>query len=600
MTAGDLQGSELTLGPRRGRQVCTNERRARVVLPLVALALWLGAGRARASAALPPANAAAPAELDRMVEAAGLRLHLHCEGSGSPTVVFESGAGSDGSDWRTVQPGVAQVTRACTYDRAGLGYSGGGRKPRTSNRMSDELHALLVAAAVSPPFVLVGHSAGGLNVRLFASDYPEEVVGMVLVDATTERGERLLSMGSAGERRRMRDQMRRGPDGWDYDSFVASMKQAAQAGGLGALPLVVLTRGRDGPPQPGVDPKSAASRFAVWQELQAALPLLSTNSRHIVVPDARHFIQWDAPAVVVRAVRDVVMAARTGGRLDGEPPAVPAIDAPAAAGARERGTTAALPAESSPPRGALEAPPVASQASATSPEAGALPAAAAIDPLPRLNATGQASSPTLWERFRQGGLTMFALLGLSILAFATVLEHSLGFREKRVQSRALFEQAEALWSAKRFAELEALCRQDESIAARIIHAVVRHRAHPYADVNAVAEEIASGALREHLRRTYWLSVAATLGPLIGLFGTVIGMVEAFDAIAASGARGDTALVAGGISKALVTTAAGLMVGIPALGARHFFVSRIQRAAGELESRTNDLVRRWLLTERREP
>ena len=78
------------------------------------------------------------------------------------------------------------------------------------------------------------------------------------------------------------------------------------------------------------------------------------------------------------------------------------------------------------------------------------------------------------------------------------------------------------------------------------------------------------------------------------------MVEAFDAIAASGARGDTALVAGGISKALVTTAAGLMVGIPALGARHFFVSRIQRAAGELESRTNDLVRRWLLTERREP
>jgi biopolymer transport protein ExbB len=193
---------------------------------------------------------------------------------------------------------------------------------------------------------------------------------------------------------------------------------------------------------------------------------------------------------------------------------------------------------------------------------------------------------------------MIALLGLSMLALATAWERARGFRQQRGSDRALFEHASALWSEGRFAELEQLCGNNDRLAARVLGAVVRHRDQSYADVNAVAGEIASSTLREQLRRTHALSVVATLGPLIGLFGTVAGMVEAFDAIAQSGTVGDPALVAGGIAKALVTTAAGLLVGIPALAARHFFVSRIHRSGAQLESQINAFVQRFLLAGRR--
>jgi biopolymer transport protein ExbB/TolQ/pimeloyl-ACP methyl ester carboxylesterase len=540
-----------------------------------------------ALAAAPVPAAAAPAELDRVVDAAGLRLHLHCEGSGSPAVIFDSGSGNDGSVWRAVQPGVARSTRACAYDRAGLGYSGPGRKPRNSDRMAMELHALLEAAQVPPPYVLVGHSAGGLNVRLFASDNPGEVVGMVLVDATTEHvGDRLWSLLSTEEVAEQRERMRRGPDGWDHDSFIASMKQVAATPALGALPLVVLTAGRDNSPAPGVTPEQAARRFEVWQQLQAELPRLSSNSRHLVMPDARHFIQWDAPATVVRAVEDVVSAARTGQRLAGAAPAAPAHN-PSASGnaASDAGSAAEPPALEDAPAPATSPP----MLPATSP-----PMLPATSPPALAAAPGDAGATTLWQRFRQGGAIMFALVGLSILALATLLDLGLGLLRKRGQDRTLFEQTQALWSEGRFAEIEELCRSNDGIAARIVLTVVRHRNESYADVNALAGETASGALREQLRRNDGLSIVATLSPLLGLFGTVVGMVEAFDAIAASGERGDRALVAAGISKALVTTVGGLLVGIPALAARHFFQARIHRLAAELERQTNDLLRRWLL------
>ncbi|MEO7148477.1 MAG: alpha/beta hydrolase [Rhodanobacteraceae bacterium] len=116
----------------------------------------------------------------------GRRLNLYCIGKGSPTVVFDSGLGSDMDVWAFVQPIIAAHTRACAYDRAGLGFSDPGNRAGTSANIVDDLHRLLVAASIKPPYILVGHSYGGMNVRLYADLYPAEVVGMILVDSAEE------------------------------------------------------------------------------------------------------------------------------------------------------------------------------------------------------------------------------------------------------------------------------------------------------------------------------------------------------------------------------------------------------------------------------
>jgi pimeloyl-ACP methyl ester carboxylesterase len=116
----------------------------------------------------------------------GRRLNLYCTGRGSPTVVFDSGGGDETVAWALVQPVIAAHTQACSYDRAGLGFSDASKRTSDSANIVDDLHRLLTAAAIKPPYVLVGASYGGLNVRLYADTYPAEVVGMVLVDSTSE------------------------------------------------------------------------------------------------------------------------------------------------------------------------------------------------------------------------------------------------------------------------------------------------------------------------------------------------------------------------------------------------------------------------------
>jgi pimeloyl-ACP methyl ester carboxylesterase len=130
-------------------------------------------------------NYPAPGE---MVSVSGHNLHIYCTGkpSGGPTVVMDAGLGGGVLDWQTVQPKVAEFARVCSYDRSGLAWSESGPKPRTSQRIVKELHALLENAGVGGPYVLVGHSFGGANVQLYASEYPEEVAGMVLVDSALD------------------------------------------------------------------------------------------------------------------------------------------------------------------------------------------------------------------------------------------------------------------------------------------------------------------------------------------------------------------------------------------------------------------------------
>ncbi|HEV7500743.1 MAG TPA: alpha/beta hydrolase, partial [Vicinamibacteria bacterium] len=122
----------------------------------------------------------------RWIDLGAHRLHLHCAGQGSPTVVVETGFDEFGSDWTLVQRAVAPATRICTYDRAGYGGSEPGPLPRTFAQIGLELHDALAKAGEKPPFVLVGHSFGGGVVRQYALDHPADVAGMVLVDIVSE------------------------------------------------------------------------------------------------------------------------------------------------------------------------------------------------------------------------------------------------------------------------------------------------------------------------------------------------------------------------------------------------------------------------------
>ena len=119
----------------------------------------------------------------RLVLVNGQVMHLYCIGEGSPTVVLESGVGGNTLLWAYIQPAIAEVTRVCTYDRAGYGWSEARSNERTTPQMAEELHTLLAQAGIEPPYILAGHSFGGLVVRTFASRYPDDVLGLVLIDA---------------------------------------------------------------------------------------------------------------------------------------------------------------------------------------------------------------------------------------------------------------------------------------------------------------------------------------------------------------------------------------------------------------------------------
>jgi pimeloyl-ACP methyl ester carboxylesterase len=119
-----------------------------------------------------------------LIDVGGHRLHLAVFGRGGPTVVFDAGLGDAAGRWETVPGLVADFARVCVYDRAGLGRSEAGPLPRTSGRIVGELRVALARAGVAPPYVLVGHSFGGQNMRLYASRHPADVAGLVLVDAS--------------------------------------------------------------------------------------------------------------------------------------------------------------------------------------------------------------------------------------------------------------------------------------------------------------------------------------------------------------------------------------------------------------------------------
>jgi len=278
----------------------------------------------------------------------GRRLNLACQGRGSPTVILESGYGHSGRVWETdvlsgswavpteprttVFDGVSAFARVCLYDRPGtLLPSAGGitpsrsdpvSMPRSASAMADDLHTLLTVTGIPGPYVLVGHSLGGLLARLFAARFPDEVAGMVLVDAFSS--ELWLGLASAlrPEHRAALEALEQEPrkelmavypemEFLDLDAIVAEEIAVVQAKSLPAVPAVVLSRGRS---LQGAVPRDAVPFDFPWEIIEhvsrEAQARLIPGARHMIAAESRHMIQLDQPELVIEAIRQVVEAVR--------------------------------------------------------------------------------------------------------------------------------------------------------------------------------------------------------------------------------------------------------------------------------------------------
>ncbi len=198
-----------------------------------------------------------------------------------------------------------------------------------------------------------------------------------------------------------------------------------------------------------------------------------------------------------------------------------------------------------------------------------------------------------FTKIQKGGWTIVGLLVLSIIGGAFVLERLFMLRRSRIVPKGLTEAADTLWRKGDYDGILTLCDERPSTLGRVLAFVVRHRRSSAADVSTAAGDIASRELRRHLLWAYPLAVVATLSPLLGLLGTVIGMIEAFDVVVVVG-MGDAKAMAGGISKALITTMMGLTIAIPALFAYHFFKSRTNFFGLSLEEEVTELISEHLM------
>lgn len=203
-----------------------------------------------------------------------------------------------------------------------------------------------------------------------------------------------------------------------------------------------------------------------------------------------------------------------------------------------------------------------------------------------------AADISLREQFSEGGIALVVILLMSILLVAVSAERLVNFRTKTIFSDDLIARVKPLWLAEDFEKIHSLLNAEKNTLGRIIYYLLCHR-HQQVSVLALgASEIASLELRRHQQKAYALAIVATVAPIVGLLGTVIGMIEAFHVIAYSQGMGNPALLAGGISKALINTAAGLSVALPALAMHHFFKHRCVMFGLLLEQTINQAINEW--------
>lgn len=291
----------------------------------------------------------------------GQRLNLYCMGSGSPTVILDAGMGDSTISWAMVQRAMAKTTRVCSFDRAGLGFSDAARRPSTPVNQSEDLHVLLGAAGIAPPYVMVGHSLAGMNVRVFADTYRSEVVGMVIVEGSHEdQSSEGWALSAPGDKEKydlyLKDQhgcidaarqgLEKGTKWYEKclgdtndPRFSPAINLAQEAYGVtekwqaavaserenvfyasadetrktrtdfGDMPIIVLTHA----PFPARVAESQDERnrkTLSWEGLHLRVAGMSTRGVNEIVPDAGHYIQYDKPQVVIDAVNQAVWISR--------------------------------------------------------------------------------------------------------------------------------------------------------------------------------------------------------------------------------------------------------------------------------------------------
>lgn len=222
------------------------------------------------------------------------------ENTGKPTIVMDAGYGDSSKAWDSVIEDISLLSSVFIYDRAGLGRSEGNSNPRTSRVTVKELRELLHEAKIEPPYLLVGHSFGGVNMRIFASEYEDEVCGLVLIDSTPEDyRERFLPIMSRDFQQAYNRQFIY--EG-NYDEFMESLKQLKETRRKLNIPVIVLSAGK----------KAHYSKRAqeLWKEMQRELLEMSSDSQLVVAENSGHYIQDDEPRIVVTALKKLIKGIR--------------------------------------------------------------------------------------------------------------------------------------------------------------------------------------------------------------------------------------------------------------------------------------------------
>ncbi len=289
-----------------------------------------------------------------MVDVGRYRLHIHCLGTGSPTVILEAGTGGSSLDWSLVQPAAAATTRTCAYDRAGYGWSDSATSPRTSQQVAAELHTLLSNANLEGPYVLVGHSIGVIHAEAYLDNYPDEVAGLVMVDrpaaeylTTSGRSDKEILDTEGGSSPSMMALMRIlstvgfirvtgfglspitrdlplevqsaynastfqtrffGSLGDEWATYAANLRYATALPPISrAMPIVVLILAPS---------ENAGPNESVFYEDRLVFAAHIPDARVVIADGSNHFINTQRPDLVIQAIQAVVKAARSGQQVD--------------------------------------------------------------------------------------------------------------------------------------------------------------------------------------------------------------------------------------------------------------------------------------------
>ncbi len=285
----------------------------------------------------------------RLYKVAGYTMHIYCTGAGMPTVLLSSGLGDDFTEWATVQPVLSKLTRVCSYDRAGFGWSESRPGIQDADAITLHLHELAQAAGIQRPFVLVGHSISGIYMRAYAARYPGDLAGLVFIDGATplqdNRIPKALLKIQQEQRRDMPWQRLLMTLGWyrllgdctsippgsqaygpwikadscvpsqigaieqELDAEQTSGQETIDAGPFGNLPILILSRDPSHLEQDWPASVSKANAI-VWNRMQEEAKDLSTDSRRVIAKDSGHYIMYDRPNLVNRQIASFILMIR--------------------------------------------------------------------------------------------------------------------------------------------------------------------------------------------------------------------------------------------------------------------------------------------------